>query len=265
MTSNVVLSPINPGEAALAVVGVRAVISRAVEKVTADQRRQIAALDKIIRKRAREMVADEIKCGWPDLPSYKPLLRDLTQTLDQHQVEDMIAPFDPEVQAAFLPLAANAFLYLQNALPRAVFKSLAGFQQLPVDDPSYFRFCNMLRVLDDPLQVFELAAGGALMRSQVAAVKELFPTVSQAIDEALTAAIIEAKGKDRNYELPVTAETGVSIWFGFPVITVPTGAIYADAKKTRDQQQRPSTAQLSPAAASAMTAADALQFPRSVG
>ena len=80
---------INPGERALAVVGVRAVVSRAVEKVTADQRRAIAAYDKLIRKRARELVADEIRCAWPEPPSYRALLRDLTQPFDQHQVEQM--------------------------------------------------------------------------------------------------------------------------------------------------------------------------------
>jgi len=263
MASNpVVPSNLNPGEVALAVIGVRAVVSRAVEKINADQRRQMAAYDKIVRKRARELVADEIKCGWPEPPSYRPLLRDLTQPLDQHQVEAMLAPLDPETQTAFLPLAANAFLYLQAALPRSVSKSLAGFQQLPVDDPSWFRFAGLLRVLDDPLQVLELAAGGALMRYQVAAVRELFPGVAQAIDAALTAAIIEAKGRDRNYELPAAAETGVSVWFGMPTITVPTGAVYAQANAKRDQQPQPSKGQLSPAAQAALTDADAAQFPR---
>ena len=260
--NNLPVSPTNPGEVALAVVGVRAVVSRAVEKVSADQRRQMAAYDKIIGKRARELMTDEVKCSWPEPPSYRPLLRDLTQPLDQHQVEAMLAPLDPETQTAFLPLAANAFLYLQNALPRSVYKSLAGFQQLPVDDPSWFRFAGLLRVLDDPLQIFELAAGGALMRYQVAAVRELFPTVSQAIDDALQAAIIDAKGRDRSYELPAYAEAGVSTWFGLPLITVPTTAVYATADAKRDQQPQPSKGQLSPEAQSALTDAGAALYPR---
>ena len=103
------------------------------------------------------------------------------------------------------------------------------------------------------------------MRYQVAAVRKLFPTVSQAIDDALQAAIIEAKGKDRNYELPAYAEAGVSTWFGFPLITVPTAAVYADANKPRDQQQRPSTAQLSPSAATSLTSAQQLAYPKAAG
>src|SRR5689334_5099710 len=76
-----VMNKIDPAEAALAVIGVDAVISRAVERVTAAQRKDMRRLDKAIRFKVKSALADEPSAKYALPPDYMKLLTDLTSPM----------------------------------------------------------------------------------------------------------------------------------------------------------------------------------------
>ena len=253
-------TPIDPGERALAVIGVKAVISKTIERVTAPQRKEMRTLEKTIAANAKALCLGELKCSWPALPSYQKLLDDLSDPLDIHQAEAMIEQLDdPEATVPFLGIASRAFNVLQDALPRSPFRSLAGMKNLPVSSPDLFHFVGLLRVLDDPLQVLELAAAGALLKYQVAAVRQIYPTVSAAIDGAVRAAIVAAKSKSASFELPIKAEAGLSTWLGIPIDISVYQQLYRAADQRRGKPPEPTRTSIEAAAKAAMTPAERIQ------
>jgi hypothetical protein len=246
---------IEPGERVLAVVGVRAVISRKVETVTETQLRRIAPdrFDGAIREKARALVRGQLEATFPEPPSYRALLEDLTKALRLDQVEAMAAALPDG--GAFVSSAARAFTFLQGALPKSVAPALAGAVSLDVSGPEYHRFCSVLAVLDDPLSVFGLMGGGALLRLQAQAVRQLYPTLSAAIDQAITEATVDERAKDPTFQLGHLAEMGVRDWKGLPVVVAPYQSIYIAGARERDAKPQPSRAGVAPESKASLTAA----------
>lgn len=226
---------IDPGEVALSVIGVQAVISREVEKITAPQRREMLNLDAQVAKLARAVCRDSLEIPAQFPPSYRKLLEELTRPFNAGQVEAMIAPLPPETKRPFMMAAQRAFEYLQGRLPKSVYTTFAGDKQQPVSDPQFFQFCSLFQVLDDPLTVFGLIGGAAMLRSQVAAVRSVYPTLSAAIDEAMQDACATELAAKKSYQLPGPAEIGMATWEGRPIETKPFQAAYAPQAK-RDPQ-----------------------------
>lgn len=250
---------INDGEAALAVVGMKAVLSRKVEKITAEQRREMKNYGKAVEKYVKALFADEVKCAWPELPTYKFMLDATSETVQQGQIEEMISVLPPQTQTDFVILAGKIYKALQATLPKRISVSLSGTEQLTIDDPTYFAFCNQFRVLNNPMQVLELASSAALLRTQCDVIRASFPTISAAMDEAIQNAVTDRK---KNDPIPHLVELGLSVWLSLPTYNGNFDAVYAPANKVQQKTPSPSEAQLSPESAMTVSPADAAQFPK---
>jgi hypothetical protein len=79
---------------------------------------------------------------------------------------------------------------------------------------------------------------GAILQSQVQAMREVYPSMSAAIDTALYDAIARARASKASYQLPPRAERGVRGWFGKgPVPLAVMKRAQETAKATAAKQQ----------------------------
>jgi hypothetical protein len=206
-----------PAEALLATIGIKPVISRAVERVRVAQLEEAAAIGKQITKLARDTVNGELEQNYDAEFDYKSTLKDLARGFQPHQVEQMTAAFPAKYRAqagAFVLLATSLAAELQKMYPVSTYQTVTGsINQLP-SDLKFWKFVNILNVLDDPLTVFPLMASGALSRKEAAAVRLVYPTLSTAVDAALFQATVSAKAAKKSFELDPQTEIGVKAWFG---------------------------------------------------
>ncbi len=88
-------------------------------------------------------------------------------------------------------------------------------------------------------------ADGSLLQTQVKAVREVYPTLSTAIDAAILEATIKQKAKSKAFELSPRAEIGVRAWFGkgpIPTESLKKAQAAVDRSNERhDSQPSPST------------------------
>jgi hypothetical protein len=234
---------IDPGETALAVIGVVPVISRKVEKIKASQRDEMANLPRSLKRLAQKLCRGELDAAVVDVPSYKPLLTDLTDAFDVAQIEATIEPLPMAMKLPFMTLAKNAFDLLQGALPKSVYQTSFNAVQLPISDVDFWKFAGVLQVLDNPLCVFALMSRDELLPSQVQAVQHIYPSLSQAIAMAIQFAAVDELSRVKSFELPLNAENGVATWFGNPPNPAPYQAAYViqDAQKKAAPSGAPSS------------------------
>jgi len=259
------MNSIDPAEAALSVIGVDAVISRSVEKVTSAQRKDMRRLDKAIRFKVKASLSDEPSAKYTLPPDYMKLLGDLTSPIMPDQINKMISFLPMDVQSSFISIASNAYEKLQQEMPKNSVQTIAGIRQLNPDDPSYFHFHWIYSVLDNPLRVIELIGNGSLLRVQTEAVREIYPSISSAIDNVFDEEIPAKKAKDESYELPMETEIGFRVWRSLPVVQGDYQQLYFDANKERDTDPEPSKSQLSNSAAASVSPAGAAMYPKAAG
>ena len=206
---------ITAAESCMAVIGLRAIISAKVEKITKPTLERIAGLEKEIGRLARDMVNDKLtETFYSDL-NYRAMLRDLAHGVNLKQVQEMADQFPTEYRDAAnaMTIAASQVIKtLSGMIPTSVYTTVAGPTTLLPDDMKLWKFVSILEVLDNPLLVFPLMNTGALLRSQATAVRQLYPTLSAAIDSAILGATIKAKAARKSFELAPRAEVGVKNW-----------------------------------------------------
>jgi len=257
------MSSIDPSEATLAVIGMDAVISDAVEKVSAKQRRRIRKLDEEIKHRVGEMIHGRLKCDFPLPPPYRETLSKLFDSpIKPDQVQKMIAPLPQDVQNGFVAISSGVYKDIRDEFPRNTFKSIGGDITLDADDVEYFRWFWLYSVLNDPLRVINLMSTGALLRFQVDSVRENYPSISQCIDEAIDEAIPDARVKDSMFVPPLEADTGIKVWRSLPIIQGEYQMVYAKDNEEQKQDINPPKGQLSNSAAASESGAQAALYPR---
>jgi hypothetical protein len=209
-------------EALLATIGIKPVISREVEKVYVSQLREAKDISKKIQKLARDMVNGELEETFDSDVDYKTLAKDLARGFNVKQVQAMVAAFPSTYRAeaaGFIALSTSLAQELAKMYPVSTYQTVTGsINQLP-SDLKFWKFVNILSVLDDPLTVFALMATGALLRKQAKAIRLIYPTLSAAIDAAIFQATVAAKVKKKSFELDPRAEIGVKAWNGLPPIS----------------------------------------------
>lgn len=226
---------ISPVEATMAVIGLRTIISKKVERITKPTLDRVDKIGREIERLARDLVNDKLTGAFYSDLNYRAMLSDLADGVELDQVQEMTDNFPDEYRELGLALGAQApqvVEALMKMAPRSFYETVTGARSLIPSDVAVWKFVSILEVLDDPLLVFPLMNTGALLRSQANAVRTLYPTLAGAIDEALFDATIKAKGRKRSFELAPRAEVGVQCWAG----TSPTAPPAALAqRKTRIQ------------------------------
>ena len=214
-------------ELLLMIVGIDAVISRAVEKVGKGKLREMAAIPKEIQTLARKMVNGELTpvISLSDF-NWRQAVTELAAGWDVEQIIETCKQFPSDLQAAASALVIKSqdlIKQLSVGLPLDEYQTIAGSKKLVPADAKIFKFASVLEVIRNPLLVFSLMAAGALLKLQANAVRQTYPTLSAAIDAAIIQATMAAKADKKSFELPPRAEYGVRAWFGNSPI--PTGAL----------------------------------------
>jgi hypothetical protein len=103
---------------------------------------------------------------------------------------------------------------LKSIFPTSEYITFAGPKNMTPADDKVFEFFNELLVINDPLSVFRLMAGAALLPEQAQVVQAFFPTLSANIKAAIYSQITARLTDRPNYQLPIRAETGFATWLG---------------------------------------------------
>jgi hypothetical protein len=217
------LPPISLIESLLLGVGIDAVISRKVEKFNKARFRRAAKLPSDIARLSRKLVRGELE---PSIPSgdfeWRQAVSELAAGWDPEQIIQMLNKFPPRYQAAASALVIKSMALIKElsaGLPLQKYQTFAGSANLIPADAHIFKFETVLAVIRDPLVVFPLMAGGALLKIQANAVRQTYPTISAVIDAAIFQATASAKAAKKSFELTERVEKGVRAWMGM----APTG------------------------------------------
>lgn len=210
------LPPLDPVEALMITVGLKAIISRKVEKFSKGKLREASEIPGDIVDLAKTLVAGELRASKSGAFNYHGTLKDLARGWDPQQVEEMMAQFPPEIgiHTTGLVVRSKAIIdALVTDYPQTNYVTATGSINLVPADKKIFKFVQVLEVLCEPLLVFEKMADGSISPAQVAIVRKVYPSLSQAIDAALLDATVTAKARSKAYELPPVTEIGVRRWF----------------------------------------------------
>jgi hypothetical protein len=202
----------------LIAVGIDAIISRKVEKITKAKLKEMANISKEIENLTRKLVNGELE---PSISlsdfNWRTAIKELVAGWNVDQVVDMTKSFPREYQvtaSALIIKSQDVIKQLSEGLPLAQYQTLSGLTNLIPADTHIFKFTSILEVVRNPLIIFSLMAAGALLRSQAHAVRTIYPTLSAAIDAAILQATITAKANKKSFELPPKAEYGIKAWYG---------------------------------------------------
>lgn len=221
MNSTTPDATISPGELALASIGLSCIIRGDMPKVGLGRLNDMGNIPKEITRLAGKLADGELTYQpYAHEHSYKTLLARITDPLKQHEVDDLIAKFHVEagdIATSFAVAVQQALADLKAIFPVSVYKTYAGPKNIEPNADVVFQFLNRLDVINDPLRVFPLIATGAILKTQVEIVREVYPTLSREIDTQIAAAVTKrraASSQANPYQLPPRAEIGVAKWQG---------------------------------------------------
>lgn len=212
---------INPGELALACIGLSPIIRGEMPKIGLGRLDDMGNIPKEITRLAGKMADGELAYQpYSHEHKYTTLLNRITNPLQQQELDAILAKFPIEagdIGAAFQIVVQEALRDLKAIFPLSVYRTFAGPKNIEPNADVVFQFLNRLDVVNDPLRVFPLIATGALLKSQSAIVHQIYPTLSEYIDQEIHRAVAKRRAASpisKPYELPPRAEIGVATWKG---------------------------------------------------
>lgn len=244
------MKTIDPTEATLAVIGLRPVLSREVERIKMEQARRVMSYAQDIYKEAKGIVRGEKSSVPLGNINYKKMLNQLfDDEFGMQQIVDMVNKFPPVLHAItsdFVVEAGNAIKYLRQLFPRQDKRTLTGAtQSLQPSAMAIRRFVTTFDVLDDPMRILAHIASGSLLKSQTGAVREMYPTISDVITDAFDEAEAYERAQKKSFQLPPFVQIGLTTWKGLPRLSPQLQQRlqqnFAVAKQTQAKQPRPQT------------------------
>lgn len=244
------MKPIDPAEATLAVIGIRPLLTREIERITMEQAHEIADYGKKLYAEAKRIVRGEKSSVPLGSINYRTMLNQLfSDEFNQEQIIGMVMQFPPVLHAVtsdFFVDAGLAIKYLRQLFPREQKQTQTSVvQALQPSALAIRRFVNTFDVLDKPMRILAHIATGSLLKSQMQAVRELYPTISPAIDDAFDEAKAYELAQKKSFQLPPLVQIGLTAWKGLPRVTPQLQSRlqnnFAAAKQTQQGQPRPQT------------------------
>lgn len=238
------MTPIAPAEALLAVIGVRPIISHAIEVITPAQWERGAGIgdeaDAIGVKMVRGEL-DALSINDFERIDYSATLRDLSTPYVPEQVEAMLSniPLGLEgMHANFEMLAKKAFDFLYSQFPITLRKAVGADNNTMPPRRLVSRFESLLWLMDNPLGVFNLIGNATLTKQQLDGMHTLYPTICQHIEnESIPSAIEDERIARPRFQLQRHTEAGVKRFLGrIPVAPELAKVLQA---KPPDAQQKP--------------------------
>jgi hypothetical protein len=211
-------STINPGELALASIGLSPIIRGDMPKIGLGRLNDMGNIPKEIARLAGKIADGELTYQpYAHEHSYKKLLERISSPLLQHEIDELIGKFHAEagdIATAFSVAVQEALRDLKAIFPISVYRTFAGPKNIEPNADIVFQFLNRLDVVNDPLRVMPLIATGAILKSQAEIVRQVYPTLSAEIDSQIYAAVTKRRAEKQSYQLPPRAEIGVAKWQG---------------------------------------------------
>ncbi len=215
------MTPISPGELALASIGISTILKGKMPYVGLERMEDMAKIPGRIQRLAAKVCLGTLAyVPYEHEHKYTTLLTRLSKPLKQPEIEEMLTNFPVEasdIAAGFSIAVQEAMRDLKDVFPVSVYRTFAGPKNLEPNAQRIGDFLNLLDVVNDPLRVFALIATGALLKSQARIVRMVYPTLSAAIDEALREAVAKRRGaspESNPWQLSPRAEFGVATWNG---------------------------------------------------
>ncbi len=211
------------GDSTLAVIGIKPIISRDVERVTMPMIHEMENLEKKIVNKCSDVCDEDNTFKNPDIEevNYKSTLNALTAPWDREQLEAMVAAFPPSVEgeargAALIQKAPGVVQYLKDKIPKSVFTNYTGFKNLLPSGQQMYDFLVILTIIDNPMIIFDFIGSGGLTTPMVETFRDIYPSIALVIDSNLLMAMTAEKVKKKSYDLPWKTEYSFSIWFNKP-------------------------------------------------
>ena len=160
------LPEIAPVEVLLATIGLKPIISRAVETISSEKLAEMAGMPDEIRRLAKQLVRSESVSvpAYPDF-DYRGAVKELAKGWDVQQVLAMIKKFPSQYAATGTALVVKAEATIKQLLqgyPVAQYQTLTGSVNLLPSDMKLFKFVTVLEAIDEPLNVFKFMSSGSL-------------------------------------------------------------------------------------------------------
>jgi hypothetical protein len=200
----------------LAVVGVRSLLTKEVERIRSSEWRQVARLDVEIHRLAQKLARGELDKAetYPEV-DYEPALHAFSEPPEPKQIEAMLQDIPVRVAVPFLTAAARAYNYLRGQFPIAVEHTVFGAVQLEPGDFALGMFEDLLEIVDRPLMVFQMAETGRLTTKQAMAMQTVYPTLYKEIVVEIIMACMAEKG-DHPESWQPDFDRGMSVLLGIP-------------------------------------------------
>ncbi len=210
---------IDPGEAILAIVGLRPFMLRETARIYASEWTQIGDIKTTIEDLADKLVKGTVPdSSEPDL-AYDKMLDGFTAPISPEVIGKITDAFPPEYHNAtglFVGTLAKAWQYLKAHFPVSVEQTLTSTHNLKPSDYALGLFEDLLEIVDKPLSVFGMVDIGRMTSAQAVALSNVYPELYKEIVGAIVRAILAAKFEDEDYEPEF--DRGLSVLLAVPGI-----------------------------------------------
>lgn len=213
--------PLDHIEALMSVVGVSPFVYRDVPMVTVSQLEEAGRIPATIEKLSRGLCKGELTGVGITALDYDKTVKML---YEDYQPEDFavvsraMAKNAAEFHMPLLTKVADVIQFLRSIFPRSSTATLEGQEQREPNAYDVYAFTAILDALNDPLTVFRGMSNASILNSQVAAVKQVYPTLSAAITDAVTEMPAELRAAKSSFHLDWNTEIGINKWLGNPPI-----------------------------------------------
>ena len=186
----------DPGEAMLAVVGLRPILEKNAARIPSADWKTISKIDSECDELAKKLVSGSLKSAPSAAVDYEGLLDAFTEPFDTTTLDPILKEIPLALHdaiSAFVGTAARAMQYLETKFPISVVKTVAGSVNLPPSDFALGMFEDLLEVIDKPLNVYGMVAIGRLTSDQALALETVYPELYSLIVASIVGEIIDAK------------------------------------------------------------------------
>lgn len=215
------MNAIDPTEGLLSVLGISPFIYRDVPMVTKEHTEAVGRLPATIQAQARKLCRDELTGVGISVLDYDKMLRLLFEDYEPNDLEAAARAMQKNAADLDVPLmakVADVMQFLRGVFPRSSYTTLEGQDQMEPDPYAVCLFTAILDALDNPMTVFAGMSNASVLGVQVAAVRQVYPTLSAAIEEAVTEMPAELRAAKASFNLPWSVEIGINKWLGKPPV-----------------------------------------------
>lgn len=206
-------------EALMAVTGIKRVLEREPQKITAADKHAAAALPREMRRAvSRFLDPDTVPRQVPKMKrfDYAKALDQITKALEPQHLADlagMFRPSDAILGAEYLALATRLLGYLQSILPIRTLKTMATTINVDPSDAEIARFRRAYDVVNDPMIVLRDMEYLMLVGDQVNTVATNYPTLYAMMRDRMALGMADELAKKKHWELPRRKDFQVQVLF----------------------------------------------------